>query len=240
MSRELKEFDIAPAGRKARGPRTRGSGESARNREDYYAELGFSAEEKMLACLSEEELAFAAEMCRNGCDRVKAYATVHRIAGDLTREQYRDLSTLLHDQKVRRAIRAGIQRRMSDVLDNLDSRLLNTYITRAFYDPSDFVDDNGDPLPLSEIPQDLRCVIDSIEKKYYGKSADACTITYRLANRDTALRVLSEFMHSVRPETGVTLTAPEDADPKAFEQQAEHLADMSYEELEAALQKIGG
>lgn len=238
MARGIPEITI-PARPKERAPRVRGAYEVEKRREDYYTELGLSKADKLLASLSEEELAFAAEMCINGCDQIKAYSTVHKITGEMSKEQYRNMSTILHDQRVRKAIRAGIQRKMADVLDNLDARLLNTYITRAFYDPMEFIDDDGDPKPLSEISPDNRCVIDGIEKKYYGKDADAYTVTYKLANRDTALKTLSEYINGVRPNSKMVLTETDDPTVD-IEAEAEHLKDMSYEELEAELRKVEG
>lgn len=238
MARGIPEITI-PVRPKERAPRVRGAYEVDKRREDYYTELGLSKADKLLASLTEEELAFAAEMCINGCDQIKAYSTVHKITGEMSKEQYRNMSTILHDQRVRKAIRAGIQRKMADVLDNLDARLLNTYITRAFYDPMEFMDDDGDPKPLSKIAPDNRCVIDGIEKKYYGKDADAYTVTYKLANRDTALKTLSDFMNGVRPNSKMTLTETDDPTVD-MEAEAEHLKDMSYEELEAELRKVEG
>ena len=238
MVRGIPEITI-PARPKERAPRVRGAYEVDKRREDYYTELGLSKADKLLASLTEEELAFAAEMCINGCDQIKAYSTVHKITGEMSKEQYRNMSTILHDQRVRKAIRAGIQRKMADVLDNLDARLLNTYITRAFYDPMEFMDDDGDPKPLSKIAPDNRCVIDGIEKKYYGKDADAYTVTYKLANRDTALKTLSEYINGVRPNSKMTLTETDDPTVD-MEAEAEHLKDMSYEELEAELRKVEG
>lgn len=238
MAKEIAQINL-PERRKERGPRIRGAYEVERGREDYYAELGLSRTDKMLASLTEEELAFAAEMCLNGCDQVKAYSTVHKICGEMTKEQYRRMSEILHDQRVRRAIRAGIQRKMADALDNLDAKLLNTYITRAFYDPVEFIDNDGDPKPLSKISPEIRCVIDGIEKKYYGKDADAYTITYKLANRDTALKTLSEYMGQIRPTSKLALTEADDP-AKNIEVQEEKLKDMTYEELEAELRKVEG
>lgn len=238
MAKGIPEITI-PARPKERAPRVRGAYEVEKRREDYYTELGLSKADKLLASLTEEELAFAAEMCINGCDQIKAYSTVHKITGEMSKEQYRNMSTILHDQRVRKAIRAGIQRKMADVLDNLDARLLNTYITRAFYDPMEFMDDDGDPKPLSKIAPDNRCVIDGIEKKYYGKDADAYTVTYKLANRDTALKTLSEYINGVRPNSKMTLTETDDPTVD-MEAESEHLKDMSYEELEAELRKVEG
>ena len=238
MAKGIPEITI-PTRPKEKAPRVRGAYEVEKVREDYYSELGISKTDKILSSLTEEELAFAAEMCQNGCDQVKAYSTVHKITGELRKEQYRKLSTILHDQRVRKVIRAGIQRKMADALDNLDAKLLNTYITRAFYDPMEFIDDDGDPKPLSKISPDNRCVIDMVEKKYYGKDADAYTITYKLANRDTALKTLSDYMNSARPNNKLALTEP-DGPTIDMEAEAEHLKDMSYEELEAELKKMEG
>lgn len=142
--------------------------------------------------------------------------------------------SLMQREDIKLAIRKGIQKRMSEALDNLDSKLLDTYITRAFYDPADFISDDGEPYALSEIRPELRCVVDGVEKKYFGKDADAFTITLKLANRDTALKTLSDFMSNVRPKAEVQVTS---AVADNTEDEIQRLAEMSYDELQAELQK---
>lgn len=201
----------------------------------YLDLLGLSDSEKALCTLSDEELAFICEMVSNGCDKVKAYSAIYSDGKEkITETQYRKIGSILRKEEVKQLLRRGIQKRMSESLDNLDSRLLDTYITRAFYDMKDFVYDDGEPKPLSDIPENLRCVIDGVEKKYYGKDAEAYTVTYKYANRDQALKVLSEFMHMVRPTSEVTVTSTVEENA---EDEAQRLSEMSYEELVAELRK---
>lgn len=205
------------------------------DKEEYLDIIGLSDAEKVLCKLDNDELAFVVEMISNGCDKVKAYKATHKCPETLTETQYRKIGAILRKEEVKQLLRRGIQKRMSESLDNLDARLLETYITRAFYDMRDFVDDDGEPISLHKIPEKLRCVIDGVEKKYYGKDAEAYTVTYKFANRDQALKVLGEYISMVRPnsEISVTSTVEENA-----EDEAQRLSEMSYEELMAELKRV--
>lgn len=202
------------------------------DREEYLTSLGLSEAEIKLCTLLPEEVEFVCAMVNEGCDKYRAYKKVAGLKEEdaLSEGQYKAINKLLNNEEVRQIIRLGIQKKMSESLDNLDNRLLQTYIQRAFYDPSLFVLDNGDPRELSEIPKELRCVVDGVEKKFYGKDADAYTITYKLANRDTALKVLGEYMQMIRPSvaTSVQITNVMTA---STDKVKEEIQNMSDEEL---------
>lgn len=222
--------------KKERGPRIRNGYVPRLDKEEYLIMLGLSEAEQALCTLTDEELAFVCEMVSNGCDKIKAYATVNKITnGHLSKTQYNKVAEIIRKDEVKQLLRRGIQKKMSESLDNLDGKLLDTYIMRAFYDPADFIDDNGDPKTLSEIDENKRCVVDGVEKKYYGKDADEYTITLKLANRDQALKVLGEYTRVIRPNTEVMVTS---TTKENEEDEAQRLAEMSYDELQAEMKRL--
>ena len=124
-------------------------------------------------------------------------------------------------------------------MDNLDARLLETYVQRAFYDVSDFHDADGTCLPLHLIPEEKRCAIDKIETRYYGKDGDVRSVNYILANRDAALKVLSDYMDSLRPKTAAVDLTKAATDDASAEEMADEMASMSDDELRAELRRLG-
>ena len=206
------------------------------NKEESLADMGLTSEELAMVSLSDEEVQFVANMVANGCNKEAAYMAAYNVqTNKLDAENTQKLNALMRRSDIKQVLRSGIQTRMSEMLDNLDAKLLDTYITRAFYDPADFIDDSGEPYSLSQIKPELRCVVDGVEKKYFGKDAEAYTITLKLANRDTALKTLSEYMGVIRPKAGIEITntiSVSNAD------EAKKISEMSNDELLAELKRL--
>lgn len=224
-----------PRERAPRGSRQR----QKTRREEYIAGLGISEAEQCLLTLSDEEVAFCCEMVSNGLDKVRAYRTVYDLDGDLDRTTYHRISRIMQRDDVRQLLRLGVQKRMGEVMDNLDAKLLETYVQRAFYDIADFHDGDGSCLPLNQIPEEKRCAIDKIETRYYGKDGDVRSVNYILANRDAALKVLSEYMDSLRPKTAAVDLTKAATDDGSADEVAEEMAAMSDDELRAELRRLG-
>lgn len=235
-------FKLVESG-KGRAPRGFRQGARQKTRRDeYIAALGISEAEQCLASLTDEEVAFCCEMVGNGLDKVRAYRTVFDLeeTGKLDRTTYNRIARIMQRDDVRQLLRLGVQRRMGEVMDNLDARLLETYVQRAFYDVSDFHDADGTCLPLHLIPEEKRCAIDKIETRYYGKDGDVRSVNYILANRDQALKVLSEYMDNLRPKSASALDiTPTSSDNGETDGLADEMAAMSDEELRAELRRMG-
>lgn len=206
-------------------------------KDDYAALLGLSPAERCLISMTEQEAAFCCNMVLNGLDKVKAYKEVYAIQ-EMEKDDYKKIAALLAREDVRQMLRMGVKTKMREIMDNLDSKLLDTYTQRAFYDISDFHDMNGMPKPLSEIPEEKRCAIDKIEIKYYGRDGDVCSVNYVLANRDVALKTLTDYVNEVRPNTDIAVTSTA-FDDISDEDEAERIANMSDEELQAEIRRLG-
>jgi len=234
----MDDFRIVENVVKERAPRGSRQRQKTR-REEYIAGLGISEAEQCLASLTDDEVAFCCEMVGNGLDKIRAYRTVFDFDGEIDRTTYHRISRIMQRDDVRQLLRIGVQKRMGEVMDNLDARLLDTYIQRAFYDIADFHDGDGTCLPLQSIPADKRCAIDKIETRYYGKDGDVRSVNYILANRDQALKVLSDYMNSLRPKSAsVDLTSASPDNGRA-EEMADEMAAMSDDELRAELRRLG-
>lgn len=81
----------------------------------------------------------------------------------------------------------------------LEKRILDTWITRAFYDPTEIVDLNGN-LAISEDElrrRGLQVCIDSINKKLNSQGDEY--MEYKLADRDKALDMLQKYIAMIKP-----------------------------------------
>jgi len=203
------------------------------SRGELLESLGVSEAEAKVCSLTDDEIRFVSEMLECELDKGKAWRRVHPNE-DLGRNEYRRMDALLRRDDVRRMLRSAVVRRMGDVMDNLDARLLDVYIIRAFYDVADYHDNTGQCLPLNTIPEDKRVAIDRVESRYYGKDGDVYSVNYILANREKALETLRDYIHGLRPKTGVGVTQLED---KGISEE-ENLASMSDEELRAELGRL--
>jgi len=207
--------------------------EGALSREELLSSLGLSDAEVKVSALTEEEARFVSEMLDCELDKGRAWRRLHP-GEDLGRNEYRKMDALLRRDDVRKLLRSAVVRRMGEVMDNLDARLLDVYIIRAFYDIADYHDPTGLCLPLSSIPEDKRVAIDRVESRYYGKDGDVYSVNYILANREKALETLREYIQGLRPKSGVGVTQLDG--PGVTEE--ETLSEMSDEELRAELGRL--
>jgi len=232
---DIKRPDLHLVSPGEKAPRVRKDYTPRLSKIETIAMLGLTDAEAQLCTLTDEEMQFVCAMISNGCDKYKAYSTAYKTEGKLTQTQYNKIAEIIRKDEVRQLLRKGIQRKMSESLDNLDSKLLDVYISRAFYDPSDIFYDNGESRPLSDIDEKYRCVIDGIETRYFGRDGDVRSVLYKLANRDQALKVLSDYMQNIRPSSGIIVTS---AERDTEEDEMSRLEDMSYEELQEEMRKL--
>lgn len=103
---------------------------------------------------------------------------------------------LTKNPKIQQAIRLVVDAWLDSQKLNLDRKIIKMYTCRAFYDPSQLIDSEGclKFKTLEEVPEDLRYCIDGIEKRFFGKDADRSTVTYKLADRESAIANLAKYI----------------------------------------------
>jgi hypothetical protein len=114
-------------------------------------------------------------------------------------------SRLLKDAKVQEALAAELEAVLKDKRRPLEKRILDTWIVRAFYDPTEIINLKGE-LKITEAQlrkRGLQVCIDSINKKLNNRGQSY--LEYKLANRDTALDMLQKYIAMIRE--------PKDKDP---------------------------
>lgn len=157
---------------------------------------------------------FAAEYCSNNFNAVKAYKNAVNSTGS-----YATMSTMaskyMQIPSVVKCIEAFTVSWIGEKRLQLHSKILQILWAQAFYDPSMFINGEGQPTftDLTEIPSDMRCVVVSIKTKYHGKDATQKTIEIELVDRKSAIRELAAYVNLMKDaKTTPTITINADAE----------------------------
>ncbi len=142
--------------------------------------------------LNPRQLKFVAAYCTNGFDSTLAAQASGYITHEKESKTSWALKTLKHPA-VLEAIKRFISMAIGPYKERLEYQVLDVYYRRAVYDIATFYDDTGSLIPLSEIPPAWRICIDGTEKRYFGKDGNRVQLSYKLADRDTALQTLYRF-----------------------------------------------
>jgi hypothetical protein len=105
---------------------------------------------------------------------------------------------LLKDPKVQEAIAVELKAVLDDKRLPLEKRILDTWVVRAFYDPTEILDLKGN-LKITEAAlrkRGLHVCIDSINRKLNAQGLSY--LEYKLANRDTALDMLQRYIAMIK------------------------------------------
>jgi hypothetical protein len=108
-------------------------------------------------------------------------------------------SRLLKDTKVQEALSAELEAVLKEKRRPLEKRILDTWVVRAFYDPTEILDLHGE-LKITEAQlrkRGLFVVIDSINKKLNNRGQSY--LEYKLADRDKALDMLRQYIQMIEP-----------------------------------------
>jgi hypothetical protein len=119
-------------------------------------------------------------------------------------------SRLLKDAKVQEALADELAAVLAERRVPLEKRILDTWIVRAFYDPTEIISLKG-ALKISEKElraRGLQVCIDSINKKVDQRGREF--IEYKLADRDKALDMLQKYIAMIRePDKNVNVKVTE-------------------------------
>ncbi len=149
--------------------------------------------------LTEHEIIFISNYFQNKNDHKKAYTDTFPEEST-SRAASRGLAILGRPQ-VKEAVKHYLKKRLEGSVMTLENDIVEILKRRMSYDPAMFYDNEGKPIfrLLDEVPEEWRCVIDSIETKAYGKEAIFVT-SMKLANKMEAARELAKYIKMSRPE----------------------------------------
>ena len=103
---------------------------------------------------------------------------------------------MLREPAVRTLLQQYTNNLIQEKKDELEPKILKTLWARAFWDPAEYFDCEGQPkfTDWSQIPPDARLAIEALEKRYWGKDADASTVEIKMADRHKALSMLAQYV----------------------------------------------
>jgi hypothetical protein len=98
----------------------------------------------------------------------------------------------------------------------LEKRVLDTWMVRAFYDPTEILDLEGNLAISGEElrKRGLQVCIDSINKKLNAQGDEY--VEYKLADRDKALDMIQKYIQMVKPIDASVKGTDADGNPFAF------------------------
>jgi ribosomal protein S8 len=147
--------------------------------------------------LEPEYQAYVAEYCLNGFDS-KMAAKAAKI---------KKIHEVVASEAVQNAIKEFMQYVLADKADKLESKIIDVLWRRAFYDPFEFVDEEGQPrfdvTNYKEVLGANAVVVEGIKRMVHPKNQDNVWMIVDLADRTRALKELSSYIGLVKEDTGV-------------------------------------
>lgn len=144
--------------------------------------------------LTSKELKFLGEYVTQGYNDVAAYKKFYNTKGMANSDIKMEALALVNDRRIKLGVQRFVNLTLDPYRDMLEHQVLNILQRRAFYDPSDFYNDDGSVKPLDQIEHDLRKCIDDVKEDWKGKDADRRQVTYTLAKRMEALKMLQALL----------------------------------------------
>jgi hypothetical protein len=99
------------------------------------------------------------------------------------------------------------KKRVADLID--PDQVLRTAAARAFTDPADFYDDDGQPKPLSEIPKEARLALGMIKTMLYNRDGSdgkqGMVAEYRFHDATKNLEMLFKYLGMFEKKVQLTV-----------------------------------
>lgn len=124
---------------------------------------------------------------------------------------YSCASKLLRTAKIQTLLKEKIEEATGKLTENLSHQLLSMWVTRAFYDPADVVNENGELCDTMEGLKEkgLSVCIEGIEVKPDKDGMEH--LTYKLADRKDAMDNLQKYIGLIKPLPTLNLNLNKDA-----------------------------
>ena len=125
-------------------------------------------------------------------------------------------SRLLKNAEIQDALSAELAAVLKEKRRPLEKRVLDTWMVRAFYDPTEILDLDGNlVISIEELrKRGLQVCIDSINKKLNAQGDEY--VEYKLADRDKALDMIQKYIQMVKPIDASVKGTDADGNPFAF------------------------
>ena len=134
----------------------------------------------------------------------RAYARAYPNASEDTARA--NATRLLSKAHIQAAVAKELEAVLSKARLPLEKRILDVWVKRAFFDPTEIIDVDGKLVITTEElrGKGLQVCIDSINKKLNAQGASY--IEYKLADRDKALDMLQKYIAMIKaPDQNINL-----------------------------------
>lgn len=101
---------------------------------------------------------------------------------------------LLRTDTIRKAVKILIESDEVALKERVEYQMVQFWFNRAFWKPTDIFDNDGAVKTLDKLTPQALSAVDGIKVDYRGKEADRKIIHYEMANRDSAMKSLLEWM----------------------------------------------
>lgn len=102
---------------------------------------------------------------------------------------------LLRMDNVRKAIKILIESDVIAIKERIEYEMVQFWYNRAFWKPTDIFEKDGKVKELDQLSPQALSAVDGIKVDWRGKEANKRIIHYDMANRDTAMKSLLEWMN---------------------------------------------
>lgn len=139
---------------------------------------------------------FAACYISNGMNGPEAYKEAKGQPNLSHKAATSQSSTLLSDPAVRKLLLLYTQSFIQAKKDELEPKILKTLWARAFWDPAEYFDEEGQPrfTDWNQVPLDMRMAVESIELQYFGQGATRSAVKMKMASRHQAIAMLAQYV----------------------------------------------
>ena len=110
--------------------------------------------------------------------------------------------TILSDRKVLDLMKVVVLKLIEQRKSVLEAKIVNMLYAQAFYDPKHLINAEGQPAfeKMEDLAPELRCCIERIETKFFGKNCEEKISTVILCDRHKALDKLGKYLAMFTPE----------------------------------------
>lgn len=153
--------------------------------------------------LTIKETQFIGEYCTSGVlDPVASLKKARLIPPEMPKAaaHLRSLE-IMNRPNIKTAIQRIYASTIAPYQDEIQFRMLKFLQIRAFYQVSDFFNEDGSCKELGEISVENQWAIDGIEEDFKGKDADRRLVRYKLADREEARKQLQNLLKTTSGST---------------------------------------
>lgn len=140
---------------------------------------------------------------------------------------YMAASRLIRTDKIRELLKTQIEEATGKLTENLSHQIISMWVTRAFYDPAEIIDDDGYLVkPMKELQKlGLSVCIENPDMKIDKDGGEHTT--FKLVDRKESLEQLQKYIGLIKPQPVLNLNVNKDATDLTPEEEKAYLENLA-------------